>query len=53
MELTAGEYAIFDSRVAHRSGRNLSPNRRIGMKMVYTTAAVHLEAQLLHALTFG
>ena len=35
MELKSGEYSIFDSNVAHRSGRNTSPLRRVGLTMVY------------------
>lgn len=40
MELTGGEYGIFDSFAAHRSERNTSPKRRIGMTMIYSPAKV-------------
>lgn len=40
MELKPGEYGIFDSQAAHRSGRNTSPHRRIGLTMIYVPAEV-------------
>ena len=40
VELQSGEYGIFDSRAAHRSGRNTSPHRRIGLTMIYVPAQV-------------
>lgn len=42
MELKQGEYGIFDSQAAHRSGRNTSPHRRIGLTMIYVPAQVWL-----------
>eukprot|EP00439_Symbiodinium_sp_Y106_P045695 s2993_g5.t2 len=43
LELTAGQYAMFDSRTAHRSGRNISPARRIGLTMIYASADIVLK----------
>ena len=40
MELRAGEYGMFDSFAAHRSERNISPNRRIGLTMIYMPTEV-------------
>ncbi|CAE7427305.1 PHYH [Symbiodinium natans] len=43
LELVPGQYAIFDSRTAHRSGRNSSPSRRIGLTMIYASADIVLK----------
>ena len=40
MTLTGGEYGMFDSFAAHRSERNTSPKRRIGMTMIYSPPKV-------------
>ena len=40
MELKAGEYGMFDSFAAHRSERNMSPKRRIGLTMIYMPTKV-------------
>mmetsp|Transcript_63044 Transcript_63044/g.117969 ORF Transcript_63044/g.117969 Transcript_63044/m.117969 type:complete len:279 (+) Transcript_63044:50-886(+) len=43
LELSPGQYAIFDSRVVHRSGRNTSPHRRVGITMIYARSDITLK----------
>ena len=42
MELTAGEFVLFNERIVHGSSANRSPRRRAGLSLRFTTPSVRI-----------